>query len=610
MRSKYGEESIECVSTWIKDYGFPPGGSLSVNQLEKLENRLTEVEKKMMDRKKVKVKDFEKIGKHKRCLKAWKGEAERRERKSNSKQMPKVTSKMKSDKSSFPCSPLFKVDPDLDTYPPPYNPEEDSKSKLKKKEIEPSKKATAPIAGPSSSSAQGGSSTSSAGVDGTVGGGQHVTTRSQTKMGSKKDVQAEASSEAELADEEEISSLPEDKPEIANLPMIQVAGPRGPSLVHRAWTSTDIQNARGELPPLSAGGLKMAEGLYIFCKEWQPTENELKRLLLKYLGAANFTKIKNAFGNDDRRPKEADWEEAGNYPYLQLLDDLVKRLTENFPVQIDMTKITTCKQGQRESVEDYYTRLHGVYVLHNGSIEPTDLGPIPGPWETHLRNAFVAGLRPNIGEKVKQSCIDWEHSRLTDLMRHARHVEKHCTAEKNKTEHVRLQMAKLQAVEQQSAQPQPQQQQQQQPQQLTAAQPQPQQQFHSSSSFHSSSRSSSSHSRSSSSSRSSSLHSRSSITAAAAAGAEQTPWLRGRGGRGGRGHGRGSGGPRRPPLLKDQCSFCGGFGHWASQCPQNQHAGGGPQCSICGRFGHLAFQCPQNQHVGGGHAGGRQQIAD
>ena len=22
MRSKYGEESIECVSTWIKDYGF------------------------------------------------------------------------------------------------------------------------------------------------------------------------------------------------------------------------------------------------------------------------------------------------------------------------------------------------------------------------------------------------------------------------------------------------------------------------------------------------------------------------------------------------------------------------------------------------------------
>ena len=182
----------------------------------------------MKDRKKVNVKDLEEIEKHKRCLKALdRGKQERRERQSNSKQMPKVSSRMKSDKSSFPCSPLFKVDPDLDTYPPPCTPEEDSKSKLKRKKIDPSKKATAPIAGPSSSSTQGGSSTSSAGVDGTVGGGQHMTTRSQTKMGRKKDVHAEASS-----DEDEISSLPEVTPEIVNLPMIQVAGPRGPSLVH------------------------------------------------------------------------------------------------------------------------------------------------------------------------------------------------------------------------------------------------------------------------------------------------------------------------------------------------------------------------------------------
>ena len=290
----------------MKEYGFPPGCSFSVNKLDKLENRLTEVGKKMRDRKKVKVKDLEEIEKHKKCLKAWKGEAERRERKSNSKQMPKVTSKTKSDKPSSPYSPLFKelskVDPDLDTYPPPCTPEEDCKSKLKKKGIDRSNKATAPITGPSRSSAQGGSSTSSAGVDGTVGGGQHMTTRSQTKMERDLDTQTEASS-----DEEVISSLPEDTPEIVNLPMKQVAGPRGPLLVHRPWTSTDIQNTHGDLPPLSAGGLKMAEQLLIFCKGWQPTENKLKRLLLKHLVAANYAKIKDAFGNDDRRPKEANW---------------------------------------------------------------------------------------------------------------------------------------------------------------------------------------------------------------------------------------------------------------------------------------------------------------
>ena len=96
-----------------------------------------------------------------------------------------------------------------------------------------------------------------------------------------------------------------------------------------------------------------------------------------------------------------------------------------------MAKITTCKQGQSEPVEDYYTRLHGVFALHSGFSEPRDVGLDPGMWETYLRNAFVVGLRPDIGGKVKQSCIDWENSRLAEVMRHARHIEKHCTAAKN-----------------------------------------------------------------------------------------------------------------------------------------------------------------------------------
>lgn len=46
MITKYGKQSTEQLDMWVKECGFPGRGSFSLRQLETLERKLTEEEKK------------------------------------------------------------------------------------------------------------------------------------------------------------------------------------------------------------------------------------------------------------------------------------------------------------------------------------------------------------------------------------------------------------------------------------------------------------------------------------------------------------------------------------------------------------------------------------
>ena len=56
----------------------------------------------------------------------------------------------------------------------------------------------------------------------------------------------------------------------------------------------------------------------------------------------------------------------------------------------------------------------------------------------------------------------------------------------------------------------------------------------------------------------------------------------------------------------DGCWTCGGFGHRASECPNNAMGGGGGAgaCWQCGSFGHRAAECPAGAGFGGFQGGG------
>lgn len=68
MREKYGPECLIMLNDWIRNYGFPAGGSLSLDQLKKLENKLKEEEEKLMRRKGLKGSDMKVVNDNQKCL--------------------------------------------------------------------------------------------------------------------------------------------------------------------------------------------------------------------------------------------------------------------------------------------------------------------------------------------------------------------------------------------------------------------------------------------------------------------------------------------------------------------------------------------------------------
>ena len=74
-----------------------------------------------------------------------------------------------------------------------------------------------------------------------------------------------------------------------------------------------------------------------------------------------------------------------------------------------MSKISSCKQEDDESVHNYLTRLTEVHNTHSGLTPTADLNDNAiTAWEVHLRNSFLNGLEPDISYIVKRIFITWD----------------------------------------------------------------------------------------------------------------------------------------------------------------------------------------------------------
>lgn len=92
MEKKYPGSTVY-LSIWVQNFGFPVGGSFSKTELGKLKNKLKDEVEKMRQKKKVNVRDWEEIERHKKCLAIWEKECEARERKEIQKQMMSMSPK-------------------------------------------------------------------------------------------------------------------------------------------------------------------------------------------------------------------------------------------------------------------------------------------------------------------------------------------------------------------------------------------------------------------------------------------------------------------------------------------------------------------------------------
>ena len=397
MRRKCGEKSLKYLTTWTNEFGFPLGGSLSLKKILALEQKLIEKENVMRRKKKITTKKWENLENQKQCLKMWKMEAETRSRKTIQEQLPfpnekrfeNANTQSTPDSHSSSLSPqlaALKLDPDLDgnpslrpSAPPPYN-----STPAENNLAIPHQRITLEIVQPGTSEQL-----------------QDPAPKPSSPIAHR---------------------LRQSQNAILNMPMVEVSGPEGTTLVFRPWTSDDIKAASQNLQNPTTSGKIFGEQLSTFCQEFKPTTNELKRLLITKMKPTDWQKISGKFPIIDVRCKHIDWDDDSNIHYREVIQNICTALTQAFPVKINMEKITACKQKVGENPDEYLTRLTEIFNTHSGLQMPDQPGNAPDVWEIHLSNCFLNGLKSNISSAIKTSCIGWSDARLTELRRHAVHA--------------------------------------------------------------------------------------------------------------------------------------------------------------------------------------------
>eukprot|EP00064_Thunnus_orientalis_P007515 superscaffoldBa00000840_g7537 len=187
----------------------------------------------------------------------------------------------------------------------------------------------------------------------------------------------------------------------------------------------DVKQAMTHLSSLSdGGGAKFATELVVFCREFRPATSELRRLLMVKM-CNNWAKISAGYPENDVRLADPDWAHNDNAVYRVHITDLCKRIEAAFPVRLDMSKISSCKQEDDESIHNYLTGLTEVHNTHSGLTPLADLNNnAVTAWEAHLRKSFLNGLKPDISNMVKRICITWDSGKLSLIEAHAVHAVK------------------------------------------------------------------------------------------------------------------------------------------------------------------------------------------
>ncbi|XP_077954099.1 uncharacterized protein LOC120812452 [Gasterosteus aculeatus] len=199
-------------------------------------------------------------------------------------------------------------------------------------------------------------------------------------------------------------------------PMIQVPGPDGHrGVMFRPWTATNIQQAASHLPDIKNGAAFGKEFL-AFCKEFMPTGPKIHRLLVKHVGPSAFSKIRAVVTGQgsDSRHEAPDWDHADNVAYRAFVTAVCAAVVTAFPATVNMALINSAKQGRTEDVTSYYQRLVAAFQIHSGLEEPTDITNMT-VWETHLKNAFMNGLLPDVKTATEHSVVGLEDARLTEV---------------------------------------------------------------------------------------------------------------------------------------------------------------------------------------------------
>ncbi|XP_032416777.1 uncharacterized protein LOC116718693 [Xiphophorus hellerii] len=478
MVRSHGRVCCQHVPQWHTEFGFPKNGSLQVDHIRDLEQKLLAQRAKLMQHTKISKAHLQALQSHEEAFNLWKREAFCRDQKHQSKlQMvqkfahkgnEKYKTKKEQEKSnktkcvsSHACtslavpglSPTAPTDPSANPSvaplypalqvlgtPPPYRPKTDgpgpknpfwdpSDDSLPLAILHQSKTEQKPHP-VDLEQQQDQDRVPSRGMKGppprppTTEHGRHLRSKDQPLTPPSPG----------------ISGNRYRGQKVETYPMVEVPGLKGPDLLYRAWGPDDlIAVAKQHLPPIEKGGRAIAEALEYLSKTMRPTTYELKTVLLHVYGPTVVSKLGPVFSQDLRlrgmdNPDGTD--NPLNADYNKALRKIGEAFIEQFPVRPCYNVISACIQGPIEGSNDFYRRLFDIFSAHSGLEVPKNdwMGNDPaGPFELLLCQKFLEGLRLDIRDGIKMSYIGWDITpRIKELLLHAQHNEKLCNDRQKK----------------------------------------------------------------------------------------------------------------------------------------------------------------------------------
>ncbi|KAF4095124.1 hypothetical protein G5714_024202 [Onychostoma macrolepis] len=181
------------------------------------------------------------------------------------------------------------------------------------------------------------------------------------------------------------------------------------------------------LPHPSDSGKRFAEAFELFCREFSPTGDEIKRLLVMKMGTTHWSKLSSQLARLEVWRVEADWDNASNQVYKEAVEQVCDAIKRAFLLHVDTSKIQQCHQAPEETMEDYYERLHETFNRYSGLTEPATRGDEASTWDSHITNSFLNGLRPELcaaermmeGQTKKKEKVLYRDDRQEDKNGHS-----------------------------------------------------------------------------------------------------------------------------------------------------------------------------------------------
>ncbi|KAI9999556.1 hypothetical protein NQD34_018414 [Periophthalmus magnuspinnatus] len=138
-----------------------------------------------------------------------------------------------------------------------------------------------------------------------------------------------------------------------SMPMVEVSGPQGSTLVFRPLISSEISAASQHLLNPTASAQTFAKELITFCQDFKPTMSELRRVLILKMKPTEWHKIADQLQNTELRCNHVDWKHDSNALYREAVNNICTAITKAFPASIDTDKIQSCKQRHTEDPEEF-----------------------------------------------------------------------------------------------------------------------------------------------------------------------------------------------------------------------------------------------------------------